>query len=265
MMHIFDLLQLFNDTGAEGPGVTGEVAQPQETSADPDAEFESLIRGKYKDAYDTRVRDTIHKRLKGSRETVEKYNALTPALRVLANHYGVDASDAAALSRAVEGDDSFFRREAERRGMGVRELRAIQSLERENAVLRSAYTQRSRNAYAQQQFDAWSKQGEALKEQYPDFDMNTEVQNPRFRQLLMSGLKVEEAHLLLHRQEILEQAARDMHSRIANSMQHPATRPPENGTGGRSSAITKSDVASMSRADREAIRRRAARGERIKF
>ena len=69
--------------------------QPQTTEAqiDPNAEFEKLIKGQYKEQYDSRVQDTIQKRLKGTKETVDKYNALTPTLEILANKYGVDATD----------------------------------------------------------------------------------------------------------------------------------------------------------------------------
>ena len=48
----------------------------------PDAEFEELIKGKFKAQYDQRVQDTIRRRLKGSEETVNKYTALSPVLEM---------------------------------------------------------------------------------------------------------------------------------------------------------------------------------------
>ena len=64
----------------------------EETVAPPDrnAEFEKLIKGEYKDLYDAKVQDTIQKRLKGTKETVDKFNALIPTLELLANKYGVE-------------------------------------------------------------------------------------------------------------------------------------------------------------------------------
>jgi len=270
MNETIKLMQLFAEGGdgapaAESTGVTSAPAQPTEASADPNAEFEALIRGKYKEQYSARVQDTIHKRLKGSRETAERLQTLTPALNLLAQHYGVDAGDAAALARAVEGDDSFFRSEAQRRGMDVSALRSLRALEQENAMLRSYRQQQNLHSHAQRQYAVWSEQADAAKETYPEFDMNVESQNPKFRQLLHAGLDVESAYLLLHREEILERNAREVEQRIAGRMMTAATRPSENGTAAQSGAVTRSDVASMSRADREAIRRRAARGERIRF
>ena len=68
-----------------------EVQKTTEAQPDLNAEFEKLIKGQYKEQYDARMQDTIQKRLKGSKETVEKYNALAPTLEILAKKYGVDA------------------------------------------------------------------------------------------------------------------------------------------------------------------------------
>ena len=49
-------------------GVTQADAAPEAAKEDLNAEFESLIKGKYKEAYDKRVRDTIQRRLKGAKD-----------------------------------------------------------------------------------------------------------------------------------------------------------------------------------------------------
>ena len=100
-------LQLFAEggdggTGAEGAtGVSAPAAEVQTTGdntpaaevKDRNAEFEALIKGEYKDLYDARVQNTIQQRLKGQKETVDKYNALAPTLEMLAKKYGVDIGD----------------------------------------------------------------------------------------------------------------------------------------------------------------------------
>jgi len=261
-MNHFDLLQLFNEEAppAEPQGETGAPAQPQTEPADPAAEFETLIRGKYKQAYEARLKDTLHRRLRGSRETVERYNALSPAINLLARHYGVDASDTAALSRAVESDDSFYQAQAERLGMAPRELRAIRQLEQENAALR----QRSRQEFARQQALRWEEQARQTREKYPDFRLEQEYDDPLFRQLLHSGVDVSRAYLAIHADELLTRAAETAREKLAG--QYTGTlRPSENGAAAATAGRIRSDVASMSRSEREAIRRRAARGERIRL
>ena len=70
------LLQLFAEggEGSAATGVTEAAAAPQETDGlqqpqeDLSAEFEKLIKGKYKRAYDARVRDIVTRRLKGAKQ-----------------------------------------------------------------------------------------------------------------------------------------------------------------------------------------------------
>ena len=94
---------------------TAPAAEVQETTTavvDRNAEFEKLIKGEYKDLYDARMQDTIQKRLKGSKEIVDKYNALQPVLELLGKKHGVDASDIEALTKAIQDDDSYYEEEA---------------------------------------------------------------------------------------------------------------------------------------------------------
>lgn len=261
----YNILQLFAaEMNAEPAGETPAAAAP-ETAPDLNGEFESLIKGKYKEQYDTRVQDTVRKRLRSSHETVEKFKALTPALNLLAEHYGVDPTDTEALRRAVEGDDAFYKAQAQQRGMDVQSMKAIRALEQENQGLRQAAQDQHFQQYLLHRAIQWKQQADEAKSTYPDLDMNIECQNPRFRQLLGSGLDVASAYLLVHKDSLLEAAAQSGRQMMASNLMATGKRPSENGTSGQSAAVMASDVASMSKADRENIRRRAARGERIRL
>lgn len=261
----FDLLQLFAEGAAGGAGAEGGAvapdAAPPEAAPDLTGEFDQLIQGKYKEQYHAKVQDTIHRRLRSSRETVEKFNTLSPALKVLSDHYGLDGSDMEALCRAVEGDDTFYQKQAQQRGLDVAQLRAFRALEQENAALR----QQEHRARWDQQMGIWQQQAEQARKVYPDLDMNAECAEPRFRQLLMQGLDVETAYLVIHRDAIMKDAADAGRQMLATHLAGTAPRPSENGTAARSAAVSRFDVAAMSKADREAIRKRAAQGERIRL
>ena len=103
---------------------TAPAAEVQKTSeevpADLNAEFEALIKGKFKDQYSTRVQDTIRDRLKGKdtqiSDLTEKQTAMAPILELLGKKYGVDATDIKALSNAIQDDDSYFEEEALQKG-----------------------------------------------------------------------------------------------------------------------------------------------------
>lgn len=267
-------LQLFAEDGAAGTGrqETAAPAQPQtggnrssapvgRESGTPDAgehrdaaddrtaRFEALIKGEYKDLYDQRVQDTIQKRLKGSAGIVQKYRELGPALELLGQRYGVDASDPEALRRAIQaenGPDS-----------GSGEVKAPEQ------------TESLRQERAKRQLSDWLRQAEETKSRYPSFDLQQEARDPRFRSLLRSGVPLQTAFEVLHQQEILPAAmaysARRAEERMADSVIAGQLRPAEGAMGGQSPVLSKRDVSRLTRAERDEIDRRVARGEKIRF
>ena len=246
------------------------AAEVQQTATpDREAEFEKLIKGEYKDQYDARVQDTIQKRLKGSKETVDKYNALTPTLELLAKKYGVDAADIEALNKAIQEDDTYYEEEALEKGLTVQQLKEIRKMERENADLKAKIEESQRQEQGKKLYATWMQQAEAAKMVYPSFDMKAEMNNPKFLDLLRSNIDVRTAYEVLHKDEIIPAAmqftAQAMESKIAKKIASNGARPTENGMSSQSAAVVKSDVSQLSKADRAEIIRRVQRGEKIRF
>ena len=300
-------LQLFADGGAgagaggggtaEGQGVTEAAALPQtkgaknpladvkygiqeeapaaevqvDTAAQPDrnAEFEKLIKGEYKDLYDAKVQDTIQKRLKGQKETVDKFNALTPTLEMLAKKYGVDAGDIESLTKAIEEDDSYYEQEAIEKGMTVQQLKEIKKMERENAELKAQMEEAQRQENGKKLYAQWMQQADEAKKVYPSFDLRAEMNNPKFVDLLRSNVDVRTAYEVTHKDEIISGAmqftAQTVESKLAKKIASNGARPTENGMASQSAAVVKSDVSQLSKADRAEIIRRVQRGEKIRF
>ena len=266
--------------GAKNPladvkyGIQTEEASPSPevsipTTEDRNAKFEELIKGEYKDLYDARIQDTIQKRLKSSKETVDKYNALTPTLEMLAKKYGVDSSDIEALNKAIEEDDSYYEEEALEKGMTVQQLKEIKKMERENAALKAEMDAQKRKDNAAQQYATWMRQAEEAKKLYPNLNFEAETQNPQFRQLLLSGIDVGSAYLVIHKDEIIPAAmqytAKTVEQKLTNKVIANGARPSENGNSSQSASVVKSDVSQLSKADRAEIIRRVQRGEKIRF
>ena len=282
---------------AQGQGVTAAAALPQtkgeknnplaavkygiqedsapaaevQTVAQPDrnAEFERLIKGEYKDLYDAKMQDTIQKRLKGSKETVDKFNALSPTLELLGKKYGVDATDIEALNKAIEEDDSYYEQEALEMGMTVEQLKEFKKVQRENAELRNQMQEQQRQENASKLYASWMSQAEEAKKVYPSFDMRAEMNNPKFLDLLKSNIDVRTAYEVLHKDEIIPAAmqftAQTVESKLAKKIASNGARPSENGMSSQSAAVVKSDVSQLSKADRAEIIRRVQRGEKIRF
>ena len=231
-------LQLLAEGEGAQTGVTVADAAPQETpqtQGDP-GEFDELIQGKYKEQYQEKVRSILQKRLKGSKETVDKYNALAPTLTLLAQKYGVQEGDAEALHRAVEQEVG---------------------------------TESRRTAGADRIHDLWVSQAQAAKESYPCFDFSAELKNPRFRQLLRSRVDVKTAYEITHKEELIPAAmaytARTLEEKLAKKFMAGGGRPLENGMSGQGAALTRPDVSAMTKAGRREIIRRVQRGETIRF
>lgn len=252
---------------AEETSPTAEVVE--NTTVDRNAQFEALIKGEYKDLYDARVQDTIQKRLKSTKETVDKYEALSPTLEILAKKYGVDATDIKALNKAIAEDDSYFEEEALEKGITVEQLKEIRKMERENAELKKQMEEKKRKETATQQYSEWMRQANEAKKIYPSLDLNAEAKNPQFLRLLNSGVDVGTAYAVIHRDEIMPAAmqytAKTVEQKLTNKIIANGARPAENGNSSQSASVAKSDVSLLTKADRAEIARRVARGEKISF
>lgn len=253
-----------------------EVQTEPAAQVDRKAEFEKLIKGEYKDEYDARVQDTVQKRLRGSKDIVEKYNALTPTLEILAKSYGVDVNDIAALAKAVEQDDAYLEDEALAEGKTVQQLREerrkdqeIKRIERENAELKAQMDEVRRQENGKKLYDQWMQQAEQTKVVYPSFDLTAEMQNPTFLDLLRSNIDVRTAYEVTHKDEIIAGAmqftAKTVESKIVNKIASGGARPQENGMAKQSAAVVKSDVSQLTNQDIDEVMRRVARGERVSF
>ena len=246
-----------------------EVQPTTEPKPDRNAEFEKMIKGDYKEQYDARVQDTVQKRLKGQKETIDKYNALSPALTMLAKRYGVDAADAAALAKAIEDDNAFYEDEALKQGVSVEQLKSFEKAKRENEMLRAQMEQQKQRDHAAKQYATWMQQAEQAKAVYPQLDLEAEVKNPQFMRLLNSGVDVGSAYLVIHKDDIIPAAmqhvAQSVEQKMAGKIAANGTRPAENGMKAPGGPVVKSDVTQLSKQDRAEINRRVARGEKISF
>lgn len=245
------------------------VQEEADKVPDRNAEFERIIKGEYKDLYDAKVQDTVQKRLKSTKETVEKYNALTPTLEILSKKYGIDASDIDALNKAIEDDDAYYEEEALEKGISVQQLKEVRRMERENADLKRQMQERETQENANRLYAAWMQQADAMKGVYPSFDLEAEMQNQRFIDLLRSNIDVRTAYEVLHKDEIIPAAmqftAQKVEQQLTNKIIANGSRPVENGIKSQSAAQIKSDVSQLTKADRAEINRRVARGEKIRF
>ena len=256
---------------AEENAQTTDVQEKEAAVApvDRNAEFEKLIKGEYKDLYDARMQETIRSRLKGTKDTVDKYNALAPTLELLAQKYGVDANNIEALNKAIQDDDSYFEEEALAKGMSVETLKEIKAMKRENEELRRQDAERKNQENRDRTYARWMEQAKQAQQFYPSLNISEEAKNPQFLSLLNAGIDVKTAFEVIHKDEMIPAAmqytAKTVEKKIVNSIRANGTRPVENGMSSQSAATVKRDVSQLTKADRLEIERRVRNGEIISF
>lgn len=267
---------------AEGvaTGSTGEQIAPataDQSGAPVEETWDSLIKGKYKSDYDKAIKKAINNRFKNDRNLQGQIDSIDPIIRTMAERYGVrpnpDGSiPIAQLQAAIDNDNSIYEKEAFEKGIPVEQLKRTKQLEREVAQLRNQNAQSERD----RQWDAVVQQAEAVKQEYPSFDLDSEMQNPNFGRLLAtmqrSGFPnaVKTVYEIIHKDEIMggamAYAVQQTQNKISNSIQSGMTRPAENGIGQQSTAsVGNVDPSKLTKAQIDDIRKRAERGEKIVF
>lgn len=252
-----------------------EVANPKEEAPrrDMKSEFEKLIKGEFKNEYSKKVQEAVTKRFKGNQDKLQQFEQMQPVLEMLRNRYGIeDASNVEELQKAIEDDDSFFEEEAMEKGISVEQLKTIRKMERENAALKQHMAQIENDRMAQKTFSDWMEQAEALKVEFPDFNLEAELENQTFRDILTKtpNIDVRTAYVAVHQNEFVSQtqvrkASEDAERRAVAKIINRGIRPSENGTNKTATATVKSDVSQLSDKDIDEIYRRVSRGDKISF
>lgn len=112
----------------------------------------------------------------------------------------------------------------------------------------------------------WAAEEAMLRRDMPDFSLKQELANPEMRRLMeLPGMRMGDAYRLAHYNDALRQTAQTVEQGVVERIRQRSARPAENGTSPGGAAITRADVASMTRAQREALERRAMHGVKISF
>lgn len=242
----------------------------QQTKSDPvdkGKTFEDMIKGDYKEQFDARVKQILDRRFKDHGELEKFKSDSQEILDLMYAKYGV--KDLQSLQKAVQEDDSYFEEAAEAENLSVDQYKYKLRLERENAQKDAALKEIERRESANRAYAEWQRQADDLKTRYPGFSLETEANNPKFVQLLRSGIDVKTAYETVHHDEILSgammQTAQAVRKNVTDGIKARGLRPSENGINAQAGVIVKNDVSKLTPQDRAEIARRARMGETIKF
>ena len=112
----------------------------------------------------------------------------------------------------------------------------------------------------------WAAEEAALRRSQPEFSLQKELRDPEMRRLMqLPGMRVQDAYRLVHYNDSLNRAAQAVEQGVVQRIQQRASRPTENGIRPGGAATIHPDVASMTRAQREALERRVLHGAQIEL
>ena len=115
---------------------------------------------------------------------------------------------------------------------------------------------------------------DGVKQKYPDFDFNAEMENEQFFRLVAplgrggSGIDPLTAYEVMHPELKNAMVNQQINTAVANTtkaINNNLNRPQENGISNNSASMQKTDVSKMTLADIEEIKRRVQRGEKVTF
>ena len=249
------------DTEAETTSTETEGDEAKET-----AKEEKSVKTYTEDEFKERFDKEMKRRFK-------KYEAkdkdLAPILRYVSEELGIsDTSDLKALAeKADEARKARYRREGAEKG---EDPNAIEK-DADNAYDAQSYREMMKAQREQADADAFNSKMDAQMREaraiYPDIDFATEIQNPVFKAIINAGGTVinayESAHPAEVKQAIIDKAYREAQEKLASSMNVSAQRPTEGAIANAATAKVITDPKSLTKAERQEIKKRVRRGEKI--
>lgn len=258
------------DMSQAAAGSTGEETQ-QAAAAETRPSFDDLIKGDYKEDYDKSVQKIIRQRFARAKADEEKLTKIAPILQALSTKYGVDASDIDGIAKYVGEDDAMYEDAAYKAGMTVEQYKQYSRVMAENERLT-----REREANEQRRkANEWVRQNEPvveqLKAEFPDFDLQTMMQNEQFVRMVSPNnpyaVGIREAYLAMNMDKILPNAmgytAQEVAKKTASTIARRGSRPVEGGMSGQAGSKAGTDVSKMTNAEIADYVLRAQRGEHI--
>lgn len=251
---------------SEGNGIVTTSDSKEERLA----KFREMVEGEYKDEFTQIFQDAFTRRHRDVQGLENSLAAQQPIIDMLMQRHKITDGDMAKLQSAVEEDTHYWENLAEEAGLTVEQYKAMEQLKKENAEFQKIEARRKGEQMANAQLQAWYKEGEEVKKNYPSFDFKAEAQNRDFLGLLRKGVSVQQAYQLIHMDEINEATAKSTAQAVGAQMQarikSKQSRPSENGMSSQSAAIVRKDtVSSLNKKDRAAIAKEVLRGGRVSF
>lgn len=207
----------------------------------------------YKEEHKAYMDKTIGDRLKkykGIEEDLGKHKEL---LGIVANKYGVNPEDEnflQTLTEKIEADDSYYEDYAMEHDISTEEARRIVTMERKVKQIDAQKAEQEKQEQMRQHIMLLRQNAEKTKAQFPQFDLETEMQDEKFRRLCaVNNGDTTAAFMACHYNEIISNtvqvASRQIQAQTAQAVAANKARPIENGLSSSAPSVVQNDFSKM--------------------
>lgn len=251
-----------------------ETADAAQAGAAPERnlqqEWQKMINGEFKEFYTRDTQNMINKRFRESKEAQETSKKYQDLAEKVGARFAVDPQNVDALLAAIDGDKGFLQEQADKMGMTLE--RYTEWAQNKQAAQRyeQLMSRQRQEAEEARRVADWENQAEAMRGKYGDaFDLDADLANTHFRDMLRSGVSMEHAWKMLHFDELMEKqaafSAEMARKQVVDQIQARGMRPTEGAAGRTPAVVHKPNVKELNKKDREEINRRVMAGEKISF
>jgi hypothetical protein len=229
-------------------------ATNEQCATDDDITYDDLIKSdKYKSEHEAYMKKAIGERLKkykGIEENLGKHKAI---LDTVAYKYGVNPDDdnfLEVLSEKIEADDSYYENYAMEHDISTEEARRIVTMERKASQYDAQQEAQAKQEQMRQHIMVLRQNAEKTKAQFPEFDLETEMADEKFRRLCaVTNGDTTSAYMACHWNEILpatvQRASKQIQVQTAQAVASNQARPVENGMSSTAPSVVQKDFSNM--------------------
>jgi hypothetical protein len=229
------------------------VQTTNEQTTTDEVSYDDFIKS-HKEEHEAYIKKTMGERLKkykGIEENLGKHKAI---LDTVAQKYGVSPDDEnflETLSQKVDEDDSYYENYAMEHDISAQEARRIVTMERKAKQFDVQEEERQRQEQMRQHIMVLRQNAEKTKAQFPDFDLETEMQDETFRRLCAANNgDTTAAFMACHWNEILprtvQMASKKIQAQTAQAVASNKARPIENGISSQAPSVVEQNFKGMS-------------------
>ena len=230
------------------------TTEPQATEKQKMSYADLIKSDDYKDEHKAYMDKTIGDRLKKYKGMEENYGKAISTLEIVANKYGINPDDEnflETLNQKIEADNSYYENYAMEHDISAEEARRIVTMERQLAQSEAQKQEQARQEQMRQQLVLLHQNAEKTKAQFPQFDLETEMQDEKFRRLCaVNNGDTTTAYMVCHWNDIMtstiQMKTKEIQSQTAQAVASNKARPIENGLSSTAPSVVQQDFKNMS-------------------